>query len=342
MAGLLVATAPASAATGLAGRWTLDEGGGLTAADASGNGNGGTLSAGVQWVAGKAGSALAFNGAGGQLRIPSSSALETPAVTVEAWVRRQGSPGAFKYIAAKGATTCSAAAYGIYTGPEGGIQFYVSSRSGMAFTRSPDGGSGVWDGRWHLVMGSFDGATVRLYVDGAEVGSGAPESVPLDYGTLDTRDVFVGRYPGCAGLDFDGSIDDVRIYGRALSAAEVAAERSYAFRGFLSPIDVAPTVNVVKAGSSVPVKFSLGGFQGLDGLLAAGSPGSQKVACATNAPQDEIEQTATAGSSTLSYDAVSDQYSYVWKTDKSWVGTCRQLMVTLDDGIPHTAAFRFK
>jgi hypothetical protein len=49
----------------------------------------------------------------------------------------------------------------------------------------------------------------------------------------------------------------------------------------------------------------------------------------------------TAGSSSLSYDATTDQYVYVWKTDKAWANTCRQLMVTLDDGSVHTAEFKF-
>jgi hypothetical protein len=49
----------------------------------------------------------------------------------------------------------------------------------------------------------------------------------------------------------------------------------------------------------------------------------------------------TAGRSTLSYDATTGQYVYVWKTDKAWVNTCRQLVVTLNDGSVHTAEFKF-
>ena len=50
----------------------------------------------------------------------------------------------------------------------------------------------------------------------------------------------------------------------------------------------------------------------------------------------------TAGNSSLSYDAASGQYSYTWKTDKSWAGSCRQLIVRLVDGTEHVAAFMFK
>ncbi len=62
----------------------------------------------------------------------------------------------------------------------------------------------------------------------------------------------------------------------------------------------------------------------------------------SGAPVDDIEQTVTAGSSSLQYDAASDTYTYVWKTDKAWTTTCRQLSVTLNDGTVHTANFKFK
>ena len=113
---------------------------------------------------------------------------------------------------------------------------------------------------------------------------------------------------------------------------------SYTFTGFFQPVDNA-IVNTVKAGSSIPVKFSLGGNQGLQ-IFATGSPTSVAVSCNATAPTDEIE-TVTAGNSSLQYDAGADQYHYVWKTDKSWVG-CRQLKVTLKDGSVKTAMFKFR
>ena len=54
-----------------------------------------------------------------------------------------------------------------------------------------------------------------------------------------------------------------------------------------------------------------------------------------------VEQTVTAGGSSLSYDALADQYVYVWKSDKAWAGTCRRLDVTLSDGTRHVAHFKF-
>lgn len=115
---------------------------------------------------------------------------------------------------------------------------------------------------------------------------------------------------------------------------------TYAFTGFFQPVDNLPTLNIVNAGRAIPVKFSLGGDQGLD-IFAPGYPSSTSVTCGTTAG-DAIEQTVTAGSSSLSYNAATDQYTYVWKTERAWAGTCRTLVVKLDDGTYHQANFNFK
>jgi hypothetical protein len=115
----------------------------------------------------------------------------------------------------------------------------------------------------------------------------------------------------------------------------------YDFSGLLSPIDAQPVVNKAKAGSSVPVKFSLGANYGLD-VLAAGSPSSQRVACDSGSTSDELEQTVSANRSGLTYDTSSGIYTFVWKTEKSWGGTCRNLSVELADGSTQTVSFSFK
>jgi hypothetical protein len=115
----------------------------------------------------------------------------------------------------------------------------------------------------------------------------------------------------------------------------------YKFAGFFQPVDNAPTINSVKAGSAIPVKFSLNGNQGLD-IFAPGSPVVVTVGCSNSAPTDEIEQTVTAGGSSLAYDPTSGQYIYVWKTSAAWAGTCRQLVVRFKDGTDHIAYFKFK
>jgi hypothetical protein len=116
---------------------------------------------------------------------------------------------------------------------------------------------------------------------------------------------------------------------------------TFAFGGFKQPVDSQPTLNQMKAGGAVPVKFSLGGYQGMD-IFAAGYPKSQTVVCSSTADVDGIEQTVSAGGSSLSYDATTDTYTYIWKTDKAWAGTCRQLVVGLSDGTFHRASFQFR
>jgi hypothetical protein len=115
----------------------------------------------------------------------------------------------------------------------------------------------------------------------------------------------------------------------------------YNFNGFFQPISNLPVFNVVNAGRAIPVKFSLSGNKGLN-IFAPGSPSSGPVACNTSDEANVLVETVTAGGSSLSYDASSDQYVYVWKTESSWAGTCRQLVVTLKDGSIHRANFRFK
>jgi len=124
-----------------------------------------------------------------------------------------------------------------------------------------------------------------------------------------------------------------------LGTASATYKVIYNWNGFFQPIDN-NMLNVVKAGSGIPVKFSLSGNQGLN-IFAAGYPSSTQVACG-NSAEDAIETTVTAGGSSLSYDALADQYVYVWKTEKSWAGTCRTLVVKLVDGTFHYANFKFK
>jgi HYR domain/Galactose oxidase, central domain len=114
----------------------------------------------------------------------------------------------------------------------------------------------------------------------------------------------------------------------------------YNFTGFFQPIDNIPTYNRVKAGSAIPIKFSLGCNQGLN-IFTTGFPQSGLVPCVVGTPVDDIELTVNAGGSSLNYDAVANQYIYVWKTDTKYAGTCRLLNVKLADGTSHTAYFTF-
>ena len=115
----------------------------------------------------------------------------------------------------------------------------------------------------------------------------------------------------------------------------------YNFAGFFPPVANLPALNLVQAGRAIPVKFSLSGNKGL-GIFAVGSPSSGPIVCNSSDPATLLEETVTAGSSSLSYDPTTDQYIYVWKTEQGWAGTCRQLVVQLNDGSIHRANFKFK
>jgi hypothetical protein len=109
----------------------------------------------------------------------------------------------------------------------------------------------------------------------------------------------------------------------------------FAWEGFYSPIG---DWNTVVAGRTVQLKFSLGGNRGLK-IFAGGSPGSAPATCAgvvTGAPEP-----APVASTLLSYDAASGRYTFLWRTQKAWAGTCRQFVMTLADGTSHTAMFSF-
>jgi HYR domain len=124
------------------------------------------------------------------------------------------------------------------------------------------------------------------------------------------------------------------------STCQTVLTVSYGFNGFFPPVDNIPVINRVKAGSAIPVKFSLGCNQGLN-IFWAGYPQSGQMNCNTQLPEDDIEQTVNAGGSSLNYDPVANQYIYVWKTDRSWAGTCRQLTVRFADGTYQYAFFNF-
>jgi hypothetical protein len=113
----------------------------------------------------------------------------------------------------------------------------------------------------------------------------------------------------------------------------------YNFTGFFQPVGNLPALNSVNAGRGIPVKFSLSGNKGL-AIFATGSPYSVQFDCG-NGTAIDLEETVTAGGSSLSYGS-GDQYIYVWKTESSWAGTCRQLNVVLNDGSVHQANFKFK
>lgn len=134
--------------------------------------------------------------------------------------------------------------------------------------------------------------------------------------------------------------DEVGNPSRAVVTYTVRA-RTFTFTGFFSPVDNAPVFNQVKAGSAVPVKFSLGGDHGLS-VFAAGFPRVDRVACGTGAIADEVEEFVTAGGSGLHYDPLTERYTFIWKTQKEMAGSCWQLTLQFTDGTTASALFKMR
>jgi hypothetical protein len=135
--------------------------------------------------------------------------------------------------------------------------------------------------------------------------------------------------------------DASQAFARNIYARTFTLASTYHFAGFFQPVDNLPALNLATAGRSIPVKFSLGGNQGL-AIFEPGYPASGPIPCEATEAGADIEETVTAGASDLSYNASSDQYTYVWKTEKTWKGTCRMLVVGFSDGLQTFAKFRFK
>jgi hypothetical protein len=122
--------------------------------------------------------------------------------------------------------------------------------------------------------------------------------------------------------------------------------KPYTLNGFYQPIDMNDTVNTVKNGSTVPVKFEL--FKGATELTSTSAVTSTKstpISCASLSgdPEDAIETVATGGTS-LRYDTTASQFIYNWTTPKgaNQVGKCYSLTMTAADSSTMTALFKLK
>ncbi|WP_455392136.1 LamG domain-containing protein [[Eubacterium] cellulosolvens] len=173
--------------------WRLDEDTGDTAFDSTMYNNDGTINGATRLSTGVISNALRFDGVDDYIQVPDSNNLEPMVVSVEAWVRSDN-PGSFSYIIGKGGDACKAVSYGLYTGSSAGLYFYVYS--GSSFVLSPNAGTGVWDNQWHHVVGTYDGTRVRLYVDGAEIGTGTPATILIQYNLPTFDHLLIGAYKG--------------------------------------------------------------------------------------------------------------------------------------------------
>lgn len=175
-----------------------------------------------------------------------------------------------------------------------------------------------------------------------------PITIYIDSEYTDSGATATDNFDGIVPIISTGSVDTntIGIYTITYTTTDSAGNSAsitrtikviYNFAGFFQPIDNLPTWNSINAGGAVPIKFSLNGNQGLD-IFTVGYPASQNIGCDSSEPIDPIEETVVAGSSSLSYNATTDKYSYVWKTDKAWKNSCRQLTALLKDGTYHNAS----
>ena len=201
------------------GFWKFDETSGSTAADSSGNSRDGTLvnMENADWVAGKYGNALEFDGVDEYVEITGyKGVIGSASRTVAAWI--------------KTSTTGEIISWGM-TGQGEKWIFRVQDDNGTAGTIRLEVGGGyvvgstdLRDGGWHHVAAVLGGASadvldVQLYVNGS------PEIIsaslgPKQVNTTSGADVKIGVFTG-SDRYFTGQIDDVRIYSRGLSAAEI-------------------------------------------------------------------------------------------------------------------------
>ena len=174
--------------------------------------------------------------------------------------------------------------------------------------------------------------TISSPPDGASYSVG--EAVTPSYSCHDDVD---GSRVSCKATPLDLSpgthvfrVDSVDSAGNAASASTTYSVR-YAFDGFYSPLVAAPASASLRAGDAVPVKFSLGGDRGLDILTrVAWRP------CSSTTNDSSVAWGA------LSYNAGPDRYTFMWQTDKSWAGSCKELSLTLRDGTAHAARVSFR
>lgn len=206
---------------GLVGYWKLDEGAGNTAGDSSPAASFGALTGGVSWTSGRCGGAVAFDGTGSVV-VPHRDALNAFPLSVCAWARTSGLKGGIVNKYQSG----SLLGYQIYLYQGEVRAWYFRNPENYVWDakKAEHGISGgtINDGAWHHLAFVVDMQGGRLYVDGGQKAALAWTGTPGS--SSSAKDFLIGRYPGRVDAPdafFQGSIDDVRVYNRALRDEEL-------------------------------------------------------------------------------------------------------------------------
>ncbi len=222
------AHAQASTPPGLVAAYGFSEGTGSMTADSSGYANTGSV-VGAAWTAsGQFGSALSFDGSTTSVSASSAAWLDlTGAMTVEAWVYPTTAAAEFRAVVAKNYAYFLYASVVGYCGdgtPLAGIQIGASMSSTACL------GHALALGTWTHLAATYDGSALTFYENGAPVASTAATAPILS--TTGTLEIGGSQF----GEHFEGRIDEVRVYSRALTAAEIALD-------MVTPIPPAPTAD---------------------------------------------------------------------------------------------------
>jgi len=198
---------------GLVGYWTFDEGQGAIAFDSSGNGLDGALKGNPKWVEGQVGGALDFDGSDDYVEIPDDPLLAlTKQITIAAWTNMRATASGEMAIVSKGGWAANDLPYEL-TETSGGViywQFYNDAGRDSCSPNSPKAGE------WHHLAATYDGTIFKCYIDGVLGEEWAyAGAMPIN-----TAAVNIGRRTR-GGTLFNGLIDDVAIYNRALSVDEI-------------------------------------------------------------------------------------------------------------------------
>jgi regulation of enolase protein 1 (concanavalin A-like superfamily) len=211
--GLVATSVAKSADPSLVGWWKFDESSGNIAYDSSGYDNNGTIYGNPQWVPGKFEGALAFDGNGDYVNCGNSPELQIQdQITIAFWIKVEKFTRDWQTVIAKGNNSYRM----------GRPQWSNAMHLGIQGTTSSpypwfDGKKAVADNQWHHVAGVYDGTQGIIYIDGVL------DAAQAATGQINASDfnLYIGENEQATGRYWNGLIDDVRLYNRALSQTEI-------------------------------------------------------------------------------------------------------------------------